>query len=258
MAARILTILQARMSSSRFPRKVLADLQGEPMLARQIERLHRAQRTGSICVATSVDASDDPLEQLCHARGIDCFRGSLEDVLDRFYQAAAARRPEHVVRVTGDCPLIDPAVVDAVIDLHLAQGTDYASNTIEPTYPDGLDVEVCTFAALARAWSEARLPSQREHVTPYIKLQPGLFRVANLRNDTDLSALRWTVDYPRDLDMVRAVYAELYPRNPAFGYRDVLALVEQRPEIARLAADVVRDEGYLKSLANDRKNENTP
>lgn len=249
---RVLAVLQARMSSTRLQGKVLLDLLGKPMLARQLERVGRARLLDGVCVATSVDASDAPVEALCKSLSVPVFRGDLQDVLDRYYQAATPFEPEHVLRVTGDCPLIDPAVIDQLVDLHLSGGFDYSSNTLHPTYPDGLDAEVCRFAVLRQAWSEARLASEREHVTPFIKTRPDRFRLGELRNPQDLSALRWTVDYAEDLAMVREIYARLYPVRPDFSMHDVLALLERSPEIAALAARVVRDEGYLKSLAEDR------
>jgi spore coat polysaccharide biosynthesis protein SpsF len=228
------------------------DLHGQPMLARQIERVRRARRVDMLCVATSTDASDQPIEDLCERLSTPVARGSLHDVLDRYYRAAERFAPEHVLRVTGDCPLIDAAVIDELIDLHLAGGFDYSSNTIHPTYPDGLDAEVFRMDALRAARSEARLASEREHVTPFIKLQPERFRLGELRNPRDLSALRWTVDYAEDLEMVRRIYAHLYPVNPGFSLAEVLALLEAHPEIVALAARVERDEGYKKSLAEDR------
>jgi spore coat polysaccharide biosynthesis protein SpsF len=250
---RVVAILQARMSSTRLQGKVLMDLLGKPMLARQLERVGRARRLDGVCVATSVDASDAPIGALCKSLSVPAFRGSLQDVLDRYYQAAVPFQPEHVLRITGDCPLIDPAVIDELIEQHLAGGFDYSSNTLHPTYPDGLDAEVCRFTVLAQAWSEARLASEREHVTPFIKTRPERFRLGELRNSKDLSALRWTVDYAEDLAMVREVYARLYPTKPDFSMQDVLDLLERNPEISALAARVVRDEGYLKSLAEDRQ-----
>jgi spore coat polysaccharide biosynthesis protein SpsF len=248
----VLAILQARMSSSRLQGKVLADVQGAPMLARQIERIRRSRKVDELCLATSTAVSDDPVAALCEGIGVRVARGSLEDVLDRYYQAALPVRPAHVVRVTGDCPLIDPAVIDEAIGLHLSGAFDYTSNTIHPTYPDGLDVEVFRFDALRQAWSEARLASQREHVTPFIKQQPERFRLGELRNPVDLNALRWTVDYPRDLEMVRQVYAALYPTKPDFRMQDILELLERRPDIGTVNVDVERDEGYRQSLEQDR------
>lgn len=221
-----LAILQARMTSSRLPGKVLAPVLGEPMIFRQIERLRRAQRIDQLVVATSVDPSDDPLAQACEARGVAVFRGSLDDVLDRF-AGALERFPDAatVIRVTADCPLADWTVVDAVIS-HLDEtGADYASNTpAERTYPHGLDVEVMRRAALMDAWRDGADPYEREHVTPYIYRRPQAYRLAYVSRTPSLAHLRWTVDYPADLEFVRDVYGRLYPADPAFGSDAVVAL----------------------------------
>jgi len=229
-----LAILQARMSSRRLPGKVLADVLGRPMLARQIERVQRAKRIAQLVVATSDQRSDDAIAALCAELGVACFRGSLEDVLGRFYAAAAAEapRPAHVVRLTGDCPLADPALIDELVELHLAAGADYTSNALERRFPDGLDVEAMRFDALAIAQREARDAAQREHVTPYLYQHPERFALASLRCERALGALRFTVDQPADLRFVQRVYEALYAANPAFGWRDVLALVEGDPAFA--------------------------
>jgi spore coat polysaccharide biosynthesis protein SpsF len=251
----VLAILQARVTSTRLPNKVLAPILGQPMLARQIERLRRATTLDTLVVATSDDASDDPLAALCAAIDVPCHRGSLNDVLARFQGACAAFGPaDHIVRLTGDCPLADPAVIDAVVRHHLASGTDYTANAIQPTWPDGLDVEVMRSAALQRAFDEARLPSEREHVTPYIHKHPEWFRIEHVKGDRDLSTLRWTVDEPADLAFVSEVYAALYPENPAFDTAAILALLAQRPELAELNGQFLRNEGYAKSLAADTPN----
>ena len=249
----VLAILQARVTSTRLPNKVLAPILGQPMLARQIERLRRAATFATLVVATSDDASDDPLAAMCAAIGVPWHRGSLNDVLARFQGACAAFGPaDHVVRLTGDCPLADPAVIDAVVRHHLASGADYTANAIQPSWPDGLDVEVMRSAVLQRAFDEARLPSEREHVTPYIHKHPEWFRIEHVRGKQDLSYLRWTVDEPADLAFVTEVYAALYPQNPAFDTAAVLSLLEQRPELAKLNGQFIRNEGYAKSLAADK------
>jgi spore coat polysaccharide biosynthesis protein SpsF len=247
----ILGILQARMSSTRLPGKVLEPILGRPMLARQIERLGRSRRLERLVVATSQAADDDPIAGLCKELGLECARGSLEDVLDRFYQAALPFGPGHVVRLTGDCPLADWRLLDDIVDFAIKGGFDYASNTLKPTWPDGLDVEVVTFAALAEAWREAALGSEREHVTPFIHKRPDRFRLGSFEGARDLSTLRWTVDEPADLAFVRAIYERLYPGNPSFATEAILALLEQAPEIGALNARFLRNEGYLKSLAAD-------
>jgi spore coat polysaccharide biosynthesis protein SpsF len=240
---RIIAVLQARASSRRLPGKVVRPVLGKPMLARQIERVRRASLVGTLVLATSTLAEDDEVAAVGADCGVAVYRGSLDDVLDRFYQAALPYRPSHVVRLTGDCPLADWDVIDAVIRFAVEGGYDYASNTIEPTWPDGLDVEVVTFEALAQAWREATTAFDREHVLPFIHRRPERFRLGNLRNDQDLSALRWTVDEPRDLEMVNAVYAGLYPGNPAFTSADILDFMARNPQVAATNAGIGRNEG---------------
>jgi len=247
----ILGILQARASSRRLPGKVLKPILGRPMLERQIERLRRARRMDRLVVATSTDASDDAIAALCGSLPVDCFRGSLDDVLDRFYQAARPRAPQAVVRLTGDCPLADPGVIDAVIDKHVAGSFDYTSNIVERSYPDGLDAEVMELRCLEAAWREAALPSEREHVTPFIYHQPERFRLGHLVQSPDLSRLRWVVDEPEDFGFISAIYEALYPEKPAFGTADVLALLARRPDIAALMGHAATNEGYQRSLAAD-------
>lgn len=249
----VLAILQARASSSRLPGKVLAPILGQPMLMRQIERLRRAQTIDRLVVATSDEASDDVLAQLCDELGVGCYRGSLNDVLARFHGAYEAFGPaQYIVRLTGDCPLIDPAIVDLVIRHHLESGADYTTNAVQPTWPDGQDVEVMRAEVLQRAFIEGLLVSEREHVTPYIHKHPELFRIEHVKGERDLSALRWTVDEVADLAMVREVYATLYPANPNFGFDDVMALLERRPQIADINANLRRNEGYALSIARDK------
>lgn len=247
----ILAILQARTSSRRLPRKVLLDVLGQPMLLRQLERVGRAKRIDGVVVATSTDPSDDEIESLCSANGIRCERGSLEDVLDRFYRAVATARPSHVVRLTGDCPLTDPAIIDAVVEHHLREGADYTTNALPPTFPDGLDVEVMKFGALERAWREASAGAEREHVTPYLYRHPELFHLASFGSGRDLSQLRWTVDEPRDYMFISRVYEALYARNPEFGIEEILGLLRDHPEIAG-ENQPVRNEGFLLSQKKDQ------
>lgn len=249
----ILAILQARMGSSRLPGKVLKPVLGRPLLEMQIQRLRRARSLDRIIVATSLAAADDPIAELAAGLGLECFRGSQDDVLDRYYQAALPRHPRHVVRVTGDCPLLDPEVIDELAGFFLAGGHDLACNTIRPTFPDGLDAWIMTFAALATAWENARLPSEREHVTQYIQNRPQVFKLGNLEREPDLSHLRWTVDEPEDLAFVRLVYESLYPNNPEFGTQDILEFLERNPQAREINRSFLRDEGLLKSLAQDRR-----
>jgi len=248
---KVVAVLQARASSSRLPGKVLLPILGQPMLLRQIERVRRAKRIDALVVASSTDPSDDPIEAACKAAGLGCFRGSLDDVLDRFYQAARPFRPEHVVRLTGDCPLAEPEVIDLAVERHLREGADFTSNALEPTYPDGLDVEVARWPVLETAWREATLKSHREHVMPFIHSQPQRFKRVALKQERDLSKLRWTVDEPQDFAVVKAIYEALYPTNPAFGMNDVLALLEQKPELGQLNSKLERNEGHAMSIKKE-------
>ncbi len=230
-----LAILQARMMSSRLPGKVMAPVLGEPMIGRQVERLRRSSRIDELMVATSDDASDDPLAAYCEVLGLEVFRGSLDDVLDR-YRAAMAQRPQAtaVVRLTADCPLADPELVDQVIDHHHEVGADYTSNTLGTrTYPHGLDAEVIRAGVLAEAAAHAEDPYEREHVTPYIYRRPETYRLAGVARHESLANLRWTVDLPSDLAFVRDVYAKLYPFDPAFGSDAVIALPVNSAEIPK-------------------------
>jgi spore coat polysaccharide biosynthesis protein SpsF len=226
----MLAILQARMSSTRLPGKVLKPLLGEPMLARQIERLRRSQRIDRLVVATSDDASDDPIAKLCDRLAIGVHRGSLSDVLGRYWGAARQFGPAgHIVRLTGDCPLADWQVIDAVLDHHLGEGADFTSNDQTLTFPKGLDVEVFKAEHLETAYHEARDLYEREHVTPFFYRNPGRFRIANLECDPPLGDLRWTVDTPEDFAFVERVYQALYPTNPAFLSEDVARLTQNDP-----------------------------
>jgi glutamate-1-semialdehyde 2,1-aminomutase len=241
-------IIQARMCSSRLPGKVLADVAGQPMLKRVCERVARATRVDVVLVATSTGPADDAVADFCRREGVRCYRGSEDDVLDRYYHAAREAKADVVVRITADCPLIDPAVIDKVIDAFRRAGVDYACNTLRRTYPDGLDVEVFTAAALGRAWREAAKAAEREHVTPYLRTS-GHFRTLGVESEIDLSArqLRWTVDEPEDLAFVRQVYQEANGQQ-ALGFREVLGLLERKPELAAAQGRCVSNEGYLRSL----------
>jgi spore coat polysaccharide biosynthesis protein SpsF len=223
-------ILQARMSSSRLPGKVLRPILGEPMIGRQVERLKRSERLTGLTIATSTDASDDVVAAYAAEIGIGCFRGPLDDVLARFIGAlGAAGNPKTFVRLTADCPLADWRLVDACIAAHQAAGADYTYNSLSWTYPKGLDVEVCETAALHRADAEGRTPYDREHVTPYIYGHPEMFKLEAVTRDPPLR-YRWTVDTPEDFAFVTAVYAALYPANPAFTSEDVLEWQATHPD----------------------------
>jgi len=247
---RRVAIIQARTSSSRFPGKVLASLNGVPMIVFMARRVVRAGQVDRLLVATSNDPSDDALAQTLAGHGIDCFRGHLDDVLDRFYQAARWAGADHVVRLTGDCPLMDADLIDRGLR-ELARGhADYVANILPPSYPDGLDVECMTMHALETAWAQARKPSEREHVTPFIREGRAGLRAQGWRSGLDTSALRWTVDHPDDLAHVSAL-VEACLRGGAdaitFDRFDVLRVIEHQNVGAQ--AQHQRNEGYVKSLA---------
>ncbi len=236
---RVVAIIQARMGSTRLPGKVLKDLGGETVLARVVSRTRRATLLDEAVVATSVLPADDTIARECEHLKVACFRGDEVDVLDRYYRAAQKFAADAVVRITADCPLIDPELVDTTIRTFLEQKADYANNTSPRTYPRGLDTEVFTFTGLERAWREAVKPYEREHVTPYFYEHPELFRVAFTRGERDYSAHRWTLDTPEDLELIRAIYARLDNRDD-FGWREVLAVTEREPELAALNSHIVQ------------------
>ena len=223
-----IAIVQARMGSSRLPGKVLLDLAGEPMLARVLRRVRRARRVDEVLVATTTEARDDAIAAFCVERDWLCFRGSEQDVLDRYYQAATGRRADVVVRVTSDCPLIDPELIDATLAALDLQQAAYASNVLRRSYPRGLDVEAFTFAALETAWQEDRNPAWREHVTQYLVRHPERFAQTDVADETDHSAFRWTVDTPEDYALVEKIYAHFGADE--FSWREVLALLARHPD----------------------------
>jgi spore coat polysaccharide biosynthesis protein SpsF len=231
-------IIQARTGSTRLPGKVLADLGGEPTLTRVINRTRRARTVDAVVVATTTEAGDDPLAELCAGSGTDCYRGSEADVLDRYYRTALEYGFDPVVRITADCPLIEPAIIDLVVSAYLeeADALDYVSN-INPdrTWPRGLDTEVMSFEALSRAWEEGREPYQREHVTPYLYRDRSGFRILCVRNTTDLSRHRWTLDTPEDLALLQRIYDHF--RRDDFTLEEVLTLLDEHREWQELNRD---------------------
>ena len=247
----IVAIVQARMGSTRLPGKVLEDVGGKPMLERIVSRLGRSRLINDVIVATSSAQGDDLIAEAATQKNFKVFRGHETDVLDRYYEAAKSTRADIVVRITGDCPLIDSEVVDRVITTFLSEECDYASNTLVCTYPDGLDAEVFSFAALEIAWRNGRRAADREHVTPFIRTSRR-FSLRNVRSELGQSTrhLRWTVDEPRDLEFVRAVYARLGARE-FFGWREVLALLDAEPMLGELNAGLIRNEGFYHSLARE-------
>jgi glutamate-1-semialdehyde 2,1-aminomutase/spore coat polysaccharide biosynthesis protein SpsF len=248
----VVAIIQARMGSSRLPGKSLAMIEERPMLWHVIQRVRRAALVDRVVVATSTSPADDAIEQMCREDGVPCHRGSESDVLDRFYTAARAEKAAQLVRITADCPLIDPEVIDRVVRRFLRGDLDYASNAMVRSYPDGLDTEVFSFSALERAWHEAVKTSEREHVTAYLRSEK--FRTANVENDSTslYQHYRWTVDEADDLEFIRAVYKAFRGRRH-FGMKDILQLIEKTPGLETMNSRIVSNHGYYKSLFEEAR-----
>lgn len=264
MSHNTIVIIQARMKSSRLPDKVMLDIAGKPMLQRVVERTSRAKLVDQVVVATTSGADEDPIEQLCKIMGISCFRGSMQDVLDRYYQCAIQYSPDIVVRITADCPVIDPELIDETIGVMTGESVgnglwkpqgnsevypsptvpgipwDYAATRLPPpwmrTYPIGLDVEVFTFAALKRTWKEAKAQHEREHVLPYLYEVENRFRCIIGSYKKDYGQYRWTVDTQPDLDLVRQIYQRL--GRDDFSWQEILDLVKNNPELSNMNADI--------------------
>jgi len=248
-----LAIIQARMGSTRLSGKILKPILGKSMLAHMLERVQRARSVDAIMIATTDKPEDDPTAELARAYRTRVFRGSESDVLDRFYRAAESMHPDVVVRLTGDCPLSDPSSIDAVVHRFFEQRCDYTSTP--HNYPEGLDAEVFSFTALKHAAEHARLPSEREHVTPYIKNHPELFRLDTpwASGSDDHSAMHWSVDSAADFNFVNSVFEKLYPQNPFFTKDDVLNLLAREPDLLAINKGGTGYEGLAKSLEEDKK-----
>jgi spore coat polysaccharide biosynthesis protein SpsF len=236
---KIIAIVQARMGSTRLPGKAMIELGGRTVLQRVTERLRHSSRLQDILVATTSNAADDVIVRECQRLGVSSFRGSEHDVLDRYYRAASEHRADSVVRITSDCPLIDPVLVDQAIRVFLEADADYLNNASPRTYPRGLDVEVMKMSALEKAWRVARQPHEREHVTPYLYEHPELFQLAALTGATDYSRYRWTLDTPNDLQMLTALYSKLGDRDD-FSWEEIISIMEREPQLAKINAEVVQ------------------
>jgi spore coat polysaccharide biosynthesis protein SpsF (cytidylyltransferase family) len=248
-----IAIVQARMSSSRLPGKVLLPLGKGVVVDRVFRQLSFARTLDEVMLATSTDASDDCLAQWAERTSIPCFRGSLDDVLARYYHAATTQKADIIVRVTADCPLIDPEVVDRVVNEFLSGSYDYVSNVLPPTFPDGEDTEAISFSALKRAMEEAHLFSEREHVTPYIRNHPELFRIGNVASPEDLAHHRWTLDNREDYEFLTRVFDQLDAGDAYIRMNEVLRLLKSKEEITEINSHIARDEGYRESLLKDKK-----
>jgi len=251
--SRIIAIVQARMSSTRLPGKVLKILSGRPVIEQVFNQLSFSEKINDIVLATSIDKIDDELEKWAKDNDKSCFRGDLENVLKRFYEASIKFNADVIVRITADCPLIDPEVVDKVIDEYTFGKYDYCSNTNPPTFPDGLDAEVFSFKSLEAAYNKANLQSEIEHVTPYIRNHPEIFKLGNLSSKQNYEHYRWTLDNPEDYKFLSIVYEKLYIRNSYIKFVDVLNLLNDNKELLNINSNIIRNEGYIKSLNEDKK-----
>jgi spore coat polysaccharide biosynthesis protein SpsF len=217
-----------------------------------ITRTAKGATIDDVIVATTTKKDDDAIADVAIGLKAKVYRGSENDVLDRYYRAAERYGARHIVRITADCPLIDPRVIDLVVRTYFSSGADYCANILEETFPDGEDVEVFGFGALRKAWENASLASEREHVTPYIRKRQGEFGLVSVKNDPDLSERRWTLDREEDLVFIRSVLERLYPTKPDFSMKDVLDLLKREPALEAVNSGITRNEGYIKSLEEDR------
>lgn len=242
------------MGSSRLPGKVLADIEGKTMIERVIERIAAAELIDNIVVATTDTSEDDELEEYLKEQNIcNVFRGSVNDVLSRFYECAKYYGAEIIVRVTADDPLKDPHIIDKAINLlNMDSELDYCSNTIVPSYPEGLDIEVIRFNALKRAYFDAQFASEREHVTPYIWKHPDLFNLLNFKFERDLNDWRWTVDRHEDIEFMRSIYKK-FKKYPLVHYKEVIDWLDANPQIRQINSGIIRNEGYVKSIKLEQK-----
>ncbi len=249
----MLAILQARYSSSRLKGKAIKPILGKEMLLHQIQRIQKSKEIKKLIIATSTDKSDDIIEKLCINNDISVFRGDLKNVLDRFYQCAKENNAKDVIRLTGDCPLIDSEIIDSTIRHYKNGKYDYVSNVLIPSFPDGQDVEVMSMKTLKTAWENATKNSEKEHVTYYITQRKDKFNLGNYKNKDDLSHLRWSVDELEDFVFVLRVYENLYNKNNNFSMEDILSLLEKHPEFLEINSHIEHNLGLKKSLLEDRQ-----
>lgn len=252
MLNHVIGIIQARMSSTRLPGKILLPMIDKTILEQIVNRVRAVEKISDVVVATTNNKMDDLVEVFCRMKGINCYRGSEDNVLERFYLCAQEYKAEVIVRITADDPLKAPEIITRAIELFEAGDYDYVSNTIDPTYPEGIDIEVFSYAALNRTYQEASLQSEKEHVTPYIYKNPDLFKMLNFKNDIDLSNLRWTVDTPEDYLFVQRVYEELYKKqSDIFTMEDVCELLMRQPDLQELNKGHIRNESYQEAMKQE-------
>ncbi len=243
---KILAIIQARMGSTRLPGKVMLKLQDKTVLEHVIIRLKQAKLIDEIIVATTTNSSDDPIIEEMNRLNIKTFRGSEENVLSRYYYAAKENEADVIIRITSDCPLIDPKVIDEMIneykELIQSDSVDYLSNTIERTYPRGLDAEIMSFKVLEETFLNAKEDFEKEHVTPYIYQNPDKFKRVDFLNDIDYSEHRWTLDTPEDLELITQIYNEIYKGEHNFYLKDIIKLFNEKPELIEINKEIIQKE----------------
>src|SRR3989344_470768 len=251
----VAVIIQARTGSTRLPRKILKKVLGKAMLEHMAERVKRAKTIDKIVIATTVWPEDKEIADLAKKLGLNWYRGSENDLLDRYYQTAKKFDIDTIVRISSDCPLVDPAIIDKAVRFYLKneKNCDYISNTDPATYPDGMDIEIFSFKALEETWQKAELLSEREHMTQYIRNHPEKFRKRNVGNKKDFSRLRLTLDNPEDFILIKKIFTALYPKNKNFNLNDILKFLEENPKLVLINAHLERNEGLFKSLANDKR-----
>ncbi len=254
---KIVTVIQARMSSTRLPGKIMLPILGKPLLLRMIERVRQAKQTGQLIIATSINKDDDEVEEFCTTNNLACYRGHLTDLLDRHYQVAKKHLADAVVKIPSDCPLVDPQIIDKVIQHYVkSEELDFVSNLHPASYPDGNDVEIMSFDSLECAWKDATKNYEREHTTPFIWENGDVFKIGNVVWETGLdysTSYRWTIDFPEDYEFIRKVYEELYPHKPNFSINDILLLLNEKPEIAEINSQYLGKywyENHLDELTN--------
>lgn len=249
---RLIAIIQARMCSTRLPGKVLLNLEDKTVLEHVVNRVTSSKYVDKVVVATTINRKDLQIVNLCSNQGISVYCGSEDDVLDRYYQVAKLFEADNVVRITSDCPVIDYNIINEVISLHLKSKADYTSNILPETFPDGQDVEVFTFESLRNAWKNAKLLSEREHVTPFMRNHPEIFNHSNLSYRKDISQKRWTLDNNEDFEFLKLVYKNLYSKDHLFDMDAILRLINENQQIEQINQHIVRNEGYIKSLKEDK------
>lgn len=243
-------ILQARLGSKRFPGKTCEKINEQPMIWHIINRLKQVKQVSQIILATTEETQDKTLLDIATNEKIKTFSGSSHNVLERYYQCAKKFSVDPIIRITGDCPLIEYQLIDEMVIFFQKNNYDYVSNTLEPTFPDGLDVEIISFKTLEKLRERSKLKSEREHVTSYIKMHKSEFKIFNFKNNEDLSNFRWTVDEKEDLEFIRKIYS-LNNLKPSFNMYDVLRNISENPELLKINGNIRRDEGYYNSLKND-------